>query len=384
VVIEAELSITLKVGESCININPAGVFIDGEIVLIKSGAIPVPGTGSNPDGADNAEPANRARENNNPNTEDIEYDGTVGGDNARHPLETEAAPPDIAGDDAIDFAVKDNDVEPVVAEADDGFGVDDTASMGLDMVPFVGAGKSFGQLISGTDLVTGEPVNRGMEAIGIFFGLVGAAGLIKGVMKGAAALKLGDKLGNAAQAVKKKAGEVVDVAKKKIKDFSDFKPQGLDVDPLSIPEGRDIMKELRKSNPEMGTKDIRRLAKDFLRSGKDAPIVRKAKPDEALYKVVPKNSEVTPYTPFFTSKKQLDALKKTPKDISETMGLPKASKATEYDIYKIKPKPGKTPKIFESTVAKTKEGLARRKGGGEQVIVPNRPDWTKAEKFGEM
>jgi hypothetical protein len=116
VVIEATASITLQVGESVININPAGVFIDGPIVLIKSGALAVPGTGSNPDGADSAEGANRARENNNPNTEDIEYDGTVGGDNARNPLETEAAPPAIEGDDAIEFKVKEPEPEPPEAE----------------------------------------------------------------------------------------------------------------------------------------------------------------------------------------------------------------------------------------------------------------------------
>jgi len=114
-VIEATASITLQVGESVININPAGVFIDGPIVLIKSGALAVPGTGSNPDGASSAQGANRAVDHNNPNTEDIEYDGTVGGNKARHPLETEAPPPEIEADDAIEFKVKDNKEEPEAA-----------------------------------------------------------------------------------------------------------------------------------------------------------------------------------------------------------------------------------------------------------------------------
>jgi hypothetical protein len=216
-VIEATASITLQVGESVININPAGVFIDGPIVLIKSGALAVPGTGSNPDGADSAEGANRARENNTPNTEDIEYDGTVGGDNARHPLETEAAPPDIAGDDAIDFVVKDREVEPVVAEAekaDDGFGVDDTVSMGMDFLPFIGSGKSIAQLISGTDLITGEPTPRWIEAVGILAGLVGAAGIAKGILKGGASvLKHGDEVADVAEAAAKKADDVADTTK---------------------------------------------------------------------------------------------------------------------------------------------------------------------------
>ncbi|MCF6204638.1 MAG: hypothetical protein L3J59_13380, partial [Methylococcaceae bacterium] len=114
-VIEANVSITLQCNASMININPAGVFIDGPIVLIKSGALAVPGSGSNPSSASNAQGANKAVSRDNPNTEDIEYDGTIGGDNARHPLETEAAPPAIEGDAGIDVFEWDSK-EPPEAE----------------------------------------------------------------------------------------------------------------------------------------------------------------------------------------------------------------------------------------------------------------------------
>ncbi len=50
-VIEAEVSITLKSGSSFINLNPAGVFIEGEVVLINSGGAAVSGTGCNPNNA---------------------------------------------------------------------------------------------------------------------------------------------------------------------------------------------------------------------------------------------------------------------------------------------------------------------------------------------
>ncbi|MEE9354892.1 MAG: pre-toxin TG domain-containing protein [Methylococcaceae bacterium] len=220
--IEATASITLQVGESVININPAGVFIDGPVVLIKSGALAIPGSGSNPDSADSAEGANRAVDHNNPNTEDIEYDGTVGGDNARHPLETEAAPPAIAGDDAIEFAVKEKEPEPVVAgaeakKADDGFGWDDGASLGLDVLPVVGSFKSLGQLITGTDLVTGEPVNRWMEAVGIIAGIFpGGKGALKGATMGAKVIKQSDKAADVAKVAKKadKASDAAKIAKK--------------------------------------------------------------------------------------------------------------------------------------------------------------------------
>jgi len=163
-----------------------------------------------------------------------------------------------------------------------------------------------------------------------------------------------------------------------------FTTHGVDVDPTSIPEGVALIKELKKANPNMDTEDVERLAGGFLKSGKDVPIIRNAKPDEVLYKVVPKGNKVTDYTPYFTSKKQLDILKENPKSIPDTMGLPKSSEAVKYDVYQIKPKEGKTPKLFDSKVASTTEGQVTRKGGGDQTIVPNRPDWTKAEKVGEI
>ncbi len=60
-VIESGASITLKSGESAVNINPAGVFIDGPVVLVKSGAVAVPGTGCLPDQAQSPDPAIGAR-----------------------------------------------------------------------------------------------------------------------------------------------------------------------------------------------------------------------------------------------------------------------------------------------------------------------------------
>lgn len=53
-------------------------------------------------------------------------------------------------------------------------------SFGLDMTPGVGSLKSATQLITGTDLVTGEPVDRKMEAAGIVLGVApGGKALLK-------------------------------------------------------------------------------------------------------------------------------------------------------------------------------------------------------------
>jgi hypothetical protein len=59
-------------------------------------------------------------------------------------------------------------------------------------------------LITGTDLVTGEPVNRWMEALGVFAGAApGGKAALKGVMLGATVLKKADKANDAARAVKR-------------------------------------------------------------------------------------------------------------------------------------------------------------------------------------
>ena len=57
----------------------------------------------------------------------------------------------------------------------------EAASLGLDLLPVVGSLKSVGQLYIGKDLVTGEPVNRWLEAGGILLGAVpGGKALVKG------------------------------------------------------------------------------------------------------------------------------------------------------------------------------------------------------------
>ena len=56
-VIEAGVQLTLKVGGNFIDINPAGVFIQGTMVMINSGGAPGAGSGSNPTAAQDAKEA---------------------------------------------------------------------------------------------------------------------------------------------------------------------------------------------------------------------------------------------------------------------------------------------------------------------------------------
>jgi type VI secretion system secreted protein VgrG len=57
VVIEAGLQLTLKAGSNFIDINPAGVFINGMLVMINTGGAPGVGSGSNPTSPQDAKEA---------------------------------------------------------------------------------------------------------------------------------------------------------------------------------------------------------------------------------------------------------------------------------------------------------------------------------------
>jgi type VI secretion system secreted protein VgrG len=57
VVIEAGLQLTLKAGSNFVDINPAGVFINGMLVMINTGGAPGAGAGSNPTSPQDAKEA---------------------------------------------------------------------------------------------------------------------------------------------------------------------------------------------------------------------------------------------------------------------------------------------------------------------------------------
>jgi filamentous hemagglutinin len=75
----------------------------------------------------------------------------------------------------------------------------------------------------------------------------------------------------------------------------------------------------------------------------------------------------------------------TPEQVGEVLGLPAAQAANimrkGVDYYAITPKDGTSPKVFVSTVAGTTQGTSAMPGGAQQVIVPNRGEWTMPKKI---
>jgi len=112
----------------------------------------------------------------------------------------------------IDLSATQDEGDIGAAKVEDGYGLDDGTSLALDVLPIVGSAKSAIQLMSGKDLVTGEKVNRWLEAVGIVVGLVpGGKAALKAAAGGATALKKGDKIEGSTKAVNtgKKADDTV-------------------------------------------------------------------------------------------------------------------------------------------------------------------------------
>lgn len=115
----------------------------------------------------------------------------------------------------------------------------------------------------------------------------------------------------------------------------------------------------------------------LIKSGSSAPIKRTFSAGDELYKLVPKGEGVTPYTPFFMTKAEFEALE-TVTNIEQKLGLPLISHAVEYDVYKITAT--QQAKAFENTIANTLEKTYTTTGGGKQMLVIDRSKWSPAVK----
>lgn len=90
------------------------------------------------------------------------------------------------------------------------FGWGDLVSIAIDFVPVAGSIKSAIEVVTGTDLITGEEVNRGLAAAGLVAGLIpgGKAALRGGSEAVELALKHGDELADAAALAARHGDEV--------------------------------------------------------------------------------------------------------------------------------------------------------------------------------
>ena len=93
--------------------------------------------------------------------------------------------------------------------------------------------------------------------------------------------------------------------------------------------------------------------------------------NEPLVKIVPQGTKPSDYSAFWTIETELNKAIVEGKNLSKHFGLPIASEAQQYDVYKITPKA--PTEVFVSHVAPTSElnGQVVKSGGAIQYIVPN-------------
>ena len=139
---------------------------------------------------------------------------------------------------------------------------------------------------------------------------------------------------------------------------------------LKTSEGVMYLTRLSNAFPDTPIEDLRRRAISQITSGRELP--RMELNAEPLVKIVPRGSQPTPHSPYWTKASDLDAAVKEGRNLSQHFALPIASESARYDVYRITPKA--PTEVFVNTVAPTSElgGLVTKPGGARQVLTPNR------------
>nr|WP_061301690.1 hypothetical protein [Janthinobacterium agaricidamnosum] len=226
-------------------------------------------------------------------------------------------------------------------------------------------------------LVSGNPVdtflNQSLQGLGMS---PQAAGLVE------TALGIGSAV-TANMAVNKVLDQAAALNKLSAASYQDFVPAGLKMTPdiLATPQVQALIKEIQAGTPTLSQSAAERFARTYIESGNSLPQTGIATQGSILVKAVPKGDNVSPYSGFWMSPQQARAIATmSPEEAGKVLGLPAAQagniQKNGIDFYAITPKPGMTPNVFVSDVAKTSQGAATMPGGAQQVIVPNRAQWT--------
>lgn len=150
---------------------------------------------------------------------------------------------------------------------------------------------------------------------------------------------------------------------------------------MATPQVQALIKEIQAGNPNMSLDKAKIYAEGYIQSSTSLPNPAIATQGSVLVKAMPAGQSPSAFTGYWMSPEQARAIATmTPEQASQVLGLP-ASQAANIqknglDFYAITPKPGITANVFVSSVAETSQGTTSMTGGAQQVIVPNRNQWT--------
>ncbi|WP_150722425.1 hypothetical protein [Pandoraea capi] len=136
-------------------------------------------------------------------------------------------------------------------------------------------------------------------------------------------------------------------------------------------------------------------AAGLIKTGTALPTAVAVGADTQLIKLVPKaingNDVISNSSAYFMTKAEYDSLSKLPSNqIAARLGLPaeQGIRGSQFgfDVYSMTPKQGSPATVFTSEVVPVQQGAYFAPGGAQQVLVPNRSQWTdpNANKIGEI
>ena len=186
-----------------------------------------------------------------------------------------------------------------------------------------------------------------------------------------------------------RVADLSDEEQKIIAEVSTFKTHGVPSEEAlrfikETPEGQQLFDlAMNFAGPDADVDVVLNRAAGFVETGAEVPKLKVVK--EPIVKIVPAGKGVSPYSPFFATKSDLDAAKASGKPLADIFGLPVSSDAAEYDVYEMEPA-GEQATVFESVVAPTSElgGKFTTDGGATQIVVPDRSKFKKPKKVGTM
>ena len=165
---------------------------------------------------------------------------------------------------------------------------------------------------------------------------------------------------------------------------ADFVPLGISKSEadsyLTTPDGQEMLDQLQAADSQADYDTLRSRALGQLRSGIEQPVMMPI--TGSLVKIVPSGQAVDQYSPYFTSRAEIDAASADPHGLAEQLGLPNRSQASQYDMYQILPQGPQN--AFVSRVAPTIEGGKSQPGGAIQYLVPNRNNWSEPRLIGHV
>lgn len=243
-----------------------------------------------------------------------------------------------------------------------------------------------------TQLVNGDPSltygEQALQSLGLSprtAALAYAAASLGGAATGAA-------LENQAG---KQAAAFNDAARLSYTPIEKFGAQGMDPTAavMSTSQAQTLVKAYTSAGVPL--QDAQKYAAGLIETGTSLPATLAVNADTELIKVVPKGTfggdVVTPYSPYFMTRAEYDALSKLPSDqIAAKLGLPaeQAVRGSQlgFDVYSMKPLPGTDPQAFTSKIAPVQQGAYSAPGGAQQVLIPNRTQWSdpNKNKIGEI